>query len=43
MIKEYVPVVCTNTVIHERMAVVQGCTHSTDKRVDGCSLRMHIQ
>ena len=43
MIKQYVPVACANTVIQEWMAVVQGCTYIIDKRVDGCSLRVHIQ
>jgi len=44
MIKEYVPVVCMNTVmIHEWMTVVKGCTYSIDTRADGCSPRVHIQ
>jgi len=43
MIKEYVPVVCANTLIHEWMSVVQGCTYSNDERVDASSLSVHIE
>jgi len=44
MIKEYVPVVCVNTVmIQEWVAVVQGCTYTNDTRVDGFSPSVHIQ